>query len=108
MMRLKIISMLTSLCWKIEDALNEANYNLHDRQRERKGTQEVKRRKKQAQKIQKAKELLESEGYVFERGWEHIKYKGKLYYTKMVEEFEHFDRDTIIITAVCESKMSRG
>ena len=23
MMRLKIISMLTSLCWKIEDALNE-------------------------------------------------------------------------------------
>lgn len=98
----KIISFLVDLCDKIYDELCIKKYELSKKEDRRKGKKEDKQRKKRTQKIQKAKVLLEAEGYVFERGWEHILYKDKLYYTKMVEEFEHFDRDTIIITAVCE------
>ena len=104
----KIISFLVDLCDKIYDELCIKKYELSKKEDRRKEKKKDKKRKKQTQKIKKAKNLLGSEGYVFERGWEKIRYKDKLYDTIMVEEYEHSDRDSITITAICKKYKEQG
>ena len=51
------------------------------------------------EKIKAAENLLRDNGYTFERDWQDIEYKGEKYTPIMIEEFEHFDHNTIVLTA---------
>ena len=79
--------------------LERVQWNRDSRRQRRKRNKERKARSRLLKKLKKSEMFLRNNGYIFERDWQDIYYKGEKYTPIMIEEYAHFSGDSIIITA---------
>ena len=99
----KVVVKMIKLLDKMFDSflywLERVQWNRDSRRRKRKYKKQSKENSKIQDRLKNAEKLLRDNGYVFERDWQDIYYKGEKYTPIMIEEHQHFGYDTIIITA---------